>query len=93
MKLYSIIVIFILMNAFFIISQENLKLNSKENIVKFFGIYLSWFKNIGGNFKVLTGNVISQNWIPQSSNSTNDWEVIKFNNVLFSLIDKTLKES
>lgn len=67
MKIYLIITIFLLMNAFFIISENNLNLNTTENIKNFFSLYSGWFKNIGNNIGTITGDVVKLNWIPENT--------------------------
>ena len=66
-KIYLIIVIFLLMNAFFIISENNLKLNDPENIKVFMSAYVGWFKSIGNNLGTITGNAVDLTWIPTNS--------------------------
>ena len=66
-KIYLIIVIFLLMNAFFIISENNLKLNDSENIKIFTSSYVNWFKDIGNNLGTITGNVVNLTWVPTNS--------------------------
>ena len=67
MKIYLIITIFLLMNAFFIISENNLNLNTTENIKKFFSLYNGWSKNIGNNINTITGDIVKLNWIPENT--------------------------
>jgi len=64
MKIYFILVFFILLNAFFIISNNNLQINDAENLKEFLNLYFQWFSQIKNNFTEITGNVINQNWIP-----------------------------
>ncbi len=70
MKLTLIFVIFILANAFFIISNENLALKNPSNIAKFSIEYKDWIVKIAGNFKDVTGSVIKHNWIPVDYNTS-----------------------
>ena len=64
MKIYFILVFFILLNAFFIISNNNLQINDAENLKEFLNLYFQWFSQIKNNLVEITGNVISQSWIP-----------------------------
>jgi hypothetical protein len=66
MKIILIIVIFILLNAFFIISNYNLSLQKDANLGQFFLIYGSWILKVGNNIKGITGQAITQNWIPEN---------------------------
>ena len=52
------------MNAFFIISNNNLALENDENVAKFISIYISWIEKISGNITSISGNIAKQNWLP-----------------------------
>jgi len=56
--------IFLFIGAFFIISNENLKMNSKENILYFFKEYSTWINKLFNNTKVVVGYVIKMYWLP-----------------------------
>jgi hypothetical protein len=72
MKLSFIIAIFLLISAFFIISNEKIQLNSKENIIKFGNIYYSWLLNGFEKTSSITGHIIKADWLPEASlNETN----------------------
>ena len=58
MKILIIIAIFLLIGAFFIISNNNLRLNNKENWNIFFYKYSNWTGRIVDDGKILTGNLI-----------------------------------
>jgi len=64
MKIYFILIFFILLNAFFIISNNNLQINDTGNLKEFLILYFQWFSQIKDNLTEITGNVISQNWTP-----------------------------
>lgn len=64
MKTIMFIVIFLLIGAFFIISNEKIQMNSSENFQKFLGLYSNWLINIGVNGKYLAGYVIKMEWLP-----------------------------
>ena len=58
MKILLIIVLFLLISGFIIISNENIRLNSWNN-VKYFGAeYYAWLVNCYNNGIELTGRVI-----------------------------------
>jgi len=59
------IVIILLMNAFFIISNHNLALKNTENIKELTSTYYSWLKNIVGNIVKITGEAIELEWVPK----------------------------
>jgi len=64
MKIFFILIVFLLINAFFIISENNLKLKNENNIKIFKDLYFSWITNIKNNITTVTGNLIKLNWIP-----------------------------
>lgn len=59
-----IVVIFLLIGAFFIISQNNLSMLEKENTLKFLSFYKSWLITTIGNAGSLTGHIIKLEWLP-----------------------------
>ena len=65
MKITMLIVMFLFIGAFFIISQNNLSLNTHENINKFVSDYTGWLGNLFENAGALTGYVIKMKWLPQ----------------------------
>lgn len=65
MKTFVFIVFLLLLGAFFIISNENIKLNSKENILLFFDSYLSWLDKLLDNGKTVSGYVVKMEWLPE----------------------------
>jgi len=64
MKLYFLLAFFILLNAFFIISDNELQMNSAENAKEFFVLYGSWIQQIGDNLTDISGEVVNQDWTP-----------------------------
>jgi len=58
MKILLIIVIFLLIGGFLIMSNENLRLNSWENAIYFAGLYYNWLAGFYEQGKYLTGDVI-----------------------------------
>ncbi len=68
MKTIMIIVIFLLIGAFFIISNENIKLNSKENVNYFFSEYGEWFDKLIDNGRTAAGYVVKMDWLPDEGN-------------------------
>lgn len=66
MKIYLLIVIFFLMGAFFIISENNLRLADNGNFSKFSGLYVSWLSHIFDNSKNLAGYVVKMEWLPEN---------------------------
>jgi len=64
MKIVLFVVIFLLMNAFLIISNNDLKINNTENIKQVFSLYGDWTKKLSENFGQITGNVVELEWAP-----------------------------
>ncbi len=65
MKFATILVVFLLLNAFLIISNNGLALKDKENVKELGELYFDWVKNIGKNFFSLTGDVTKIKWTPE----------------------------
>lgn len=66
MKTLMIIIIFLLIGAFFIISNDNIKLNSKENVYYFLDRYGGWFDKLIENSRTAVGYAIKMEWLPNS---------------------------
>lgn len=64
MKTLIFIVLFLLIGAFFIVSNEKIKLNSKENLDYFLKEYGKWFDKLAGNTKSVSTYVIKMEWLP-----------------------------
>ena len=64
MKILIFIIFFLMFGAFFIISQQNIQLNSVDNIGLFFEYYFSWIDSLVNNAGVVTGYVVDMNWLP-----------------------------
>ena len=65
MKLIMFIILFLLISAFFIISNQEIRLNNKENISLFFKEYAVWFDSLILNGKDVAGYVIKMEWLPK----------------------------
>lgn len=52
------------LGAFFIISNENLRINNSENIDIFFKHYFKWIDSLGSNSVRIAGEVVKMEWIP-----------------------------
>ena len=64
MKILIFIIFFLMFGAFFIISQQNIQLNSVDNIGLFFEYYFSWIDSLVNNAGVVTGYVVDMDWLP-----------------------------
>jgi hypothetical protein len=67
MKLFMLVVMFFLMGAFFIISNENIKLNTKENVDLFFNHYNQWLLEVGSQGYNIVGYVVKMEWLPDEN--------------------------
>lgn len=65
MKIILFVIIFLLMNMFFIVSNYNLAMNNQKNIKEIMSNYSNWLKKISGNTIKITGKVIELNWAPE----------------------------
>lgn len=63
------VLMFLLVGAFFIISEEKLALKSSESTDKFFSLYRNWIANVLGNLGDLTGYVLKMEWLPSENNT------------------------
>ena len=58
------VILFLLIGAFFIISNEEIKMDNLENISKFFDLYGHWIDRSAGNSKNMLGFVVKMEWLP-----------------------------
>jgi len=65
MKILILVVMFLCIGAFFIISQENLRLNTSENVDKVISLYRVWLSSSLENVGSLVGNVVKMEWLPK----------------------------
>ena len=71
MKIAMIIVMFLLLGAFFIISQNELALKNTENISELFTSYKNWFSQLGDNFGHITGEAVDLDFQDQKMRVSN----------------------
>ena len=64
MKILMFVILFFLIGAFFIISNENIKMNSSENVDAFFDKYVAWMDDLADNGKLVIGFVVKSEWLP-----------------------------
>ncbi len=64
MKVLMFIIMFLLIGAFFIISNENIRLNSRENADLFFKSYAEWMNSLISNGGAVVGYVVKMEWLP-----------------------------
>ncbi len=71
MKIIMLIIMFLLIGAFFIISNENIRLNNPENINLFFKEYAGWINSLANNGKTVAGYVVKMEWLPREAPTEN----------------------
>jgi hypothetical protein len=64
MKSFMFLIMFLLIGAFFIISNEEIRLNNSENVGLFFKEYGSWMDSLARNGKTIAGYVVKMGWLP-----------------------------
>jgi len=67
MRIIFFLLVFLLLGAFFIISNNNLHLKDSEEFKKFGDIYYSWLSGLFDNFKSLTSYVVKSEWLPSNN--------------------------
>ncbi|HLC31155.1 MAG TPA: hypothetical protein VJK51_00665 [Candidatus Nanoarchaeia archaeon] len=72
MRLLFFLMLFLLIGAFFIISNNNFKLSIKEDLNQFYSLYLNWFASLADNAKTFTGYITQSHWLPQKQNTSAD---------------------
>ena len=65
MKILLAIMMFLVISALFIISNNNLAMYKQENIVNFVDMYTKWFNHIFSNTQKVTGEIVKLDWLPQ----------------------------
>ena len=69
---------FFVISALFIISNNNLEMYKQKNIVTFVDKYTKWIDHLFSNTEEITGQAIKMDWLPQEfynieiPNSTNN---------------------
>jgi len=67
MRVAFIITLLLLLSAFFIISNENIKLDDSEQMHVFGEIYYNWASGVFDNLGIIIGEVVKTNWFPGDS--------------------------
>ncbi len=65
MKILMFVILFLFIGAFFIISNEHIKMNSSENVSLFFTKYGQWFDKLRENTGTAVGYIIKSEWLPE----------------------------
>ena len=65
MRVIVLILFFLLLGAFFIISENKLVLSKKDSYRNFILLYLEWTKGIADNIREVTGMIVKMEWLPK----------------------------
>ncbi|MFH1500943.1 MAG: hypothetical protein ABIE22_03285 [archaeon] len=66
MKIEMLIMMFFIIGALFIISENNLALRNQEGLSAFYSMYIDWIGSVFNNGISATGYVVKMNWLPDS---------------------------
>ncbi len=64
MKFVMFVVLFLLLGGFFIISNEDIHLNSSDNVDLFLSSYGKWIDGLVVNMGEVSGYVVKMEWLP-----------------------------
>lgn len=64
MRIIMLVLAFLFLGAFFIISNNDLRLSDSVQAGKFYEMYSSWFNGLMSNAVQITGNVVKMSWLP-----------------------------
>ena len=67
MRLITIIVVFLLMGVFFIISEKGLNVASPKDLLILKNDYAGWLMNTAKNSATFVGQIIKMDWLPKST--------------------------
>jgi len=67
MKFILFIIMFFMIGALLIVSNNDLAFYDDENLNKFVEFYGLWINQLYSNFQNLTGNVVRLDWFPESN--------------------------
>ena len=65
-RLVLALLVFLILGALFIVSNENLHLSDSEEFDSFGRLYFAWVSGLISNIGDIAGNVVLENWIPDS---------------------------
>jgi hypothetical protein len=68
--IWLFVILFLLVGAFFIVSEQNLVLYTQQGFAKFYDSYYLWMAKMFSNAKSITGYMVRFDWLPSNSNST-----------------------
>tara|TARA_Y100000310_G_scaffold345693_1_gene468386 strand:+ start:31082 stop:31285 length:204 start_codon:yes stop_codon:yes gene_type:complete len=65
MKFIVILLVFILLNGFLIVSNNELYLKNGDAWGELGELYVDWLKKVAGNGAEITGEAVKMNWISE----------------------------
>jgi hypothetical protein len=65
MKFLIFILMFFILGALLIISNENIYVGNQQGLNLFFNPYLNWLNSVYFNFQNIFSSVIGLDWIPE----------------------------
>ena len=69
MRIILFVIVFFILGALLIISNNDLSMREKENVSHFTELYIDWGNQIYINLQSISGNVVKLDWFP--SDKTN----------------------
>jgi NDP-sugar pyrophosphorylase family protein len=66
MKIIMSLLMFLVLGALFIISNENLVLRESGNFEEFKDLYSDWLSELFDNGRTITGYVVDSHWLPDT---------------------------
>ncbi len=72
MRIVMLLIMFLLLGAFFIVSNENIRLNVTEDRSKFGDFYYSWIGGLYEKATGITGFVINSEWLDYRNSTKNE---------------------
>jgi hypothetical protein len=72
MKVFAIIIIFLIIGGLMIARSYNLNLKKPDHMRTFFGKFSVWLVQLGKNTINTVGYALRLNWLPQKPNETTD---------------------
>ena len=67
MKIIMALVMFLVLGALFIVSNENLILRDEGDFDKFSELYYDWLSGLFDNGRQITGYVVNSEWLPDNT--------------------------
>ena len=68
MKIFMILLMFFVIGALLIISNNNLALYQETNMIKFKTSYFNWLDNVYNNFELMIEYLRTMKWLPENKN-------------------------